>query len=214
MTGAQWSEDADPFVLFLIFFTFLSFLYFPNFPNMIFKNCFISEIIIFIPNTEGYSIKSPSFYPVLFPRGSFNYLFVYLFIYIYFMCVMSVLTACASMYHVHAWYLLRSEEDTDPLELQLWLAVTHYVGAGNWTQVQRKVLMASSLPAIPVTLCISKHWSVYTLLKAFLIQIPFYTNSSAIFLHTHILLFTFQRRRHTLASFFLPTFKQGHTWFF
>ena len=51
MTGAQWSEDADPFVLFLIFFTFLSFLYFPNFPNMIFKKCFITEIIIFIPNT-------------------------------------------------------------------------------------------------------------------------------------------------------------------
>jgi hypothetical protein len=45
-------------------------------------------------------------------------------------CVCVCVCVCV-VYHMSAWCQRRSEEDIDPLKLELWMIRNHHVGAGN-----------------------------------------------------------------------------------
>ena len=60
------------------------------------------------------------------------------------MCV-SVWPVCMHVHHVHAWFLRRSEEASDPQGLELWMIVSHHGNAGDLCPLQEQVFLIDEL---------------------------------------------------------------------
>lgn len=58
---------------------------------------------------------------------------------------MCIFPACIYVLHVHTWSVLRSEEGSDPLKVELQVVVSHYVGVRLKPKSSRAILPALRL---------------------------------------------------------------------
>lgn len=63
----------------------------------------------------------------------------------YFILYCEYLAACVSVYHMHAWYLLRPEERSDPPELDLQIVISYCMCAGAIRILCKSTSKCSSL---------------------------------------------------------------------
>lgn len=95
-----------------------------------------------------------------------------------FMC-MNLLCACRYVYHIHAWCFWNSEAGSVPLELELWIFVSHERVTGNEISVLCKNSKRSQLLShlfssrcSPLSSLWSSHWHLHRF-EAKMIPPPF-----------------------------------------